>query len=177
MNTLVKSWIARNKWAVMAVGIPALVVAWWAFRPEKLWINQRVNEEAPFAATDDPQPLYTGRLHGKAHPSEGSTSVYKNADGRLSLRLTGFSTSNGPDVHVVLARGDDPSLQQEIVKAQLDSLELGPLKGNQDDQNYDVPASADFQEVQRSCDLLRAFSRCVWCGQAGRVLTPPGAAR
>ena len=146
MNTLVKSWIARNKWAVMAVGIPALVVAWWAFRPEKLWINQRVNEEAPFAASGDPQPLYTGRLQGKAHPTEGRASVYKNASGELSLRLTDFSTSNGPEVHVLLARGDDPSLQHEIVNGQLDGLELGLLKGNEGDQNYNLPASADLKK-------------------------------
>jgi hypothetical protein len=55
-------------------------------------------------------------------------------------------TSNGPDVHVLLARGGDPNLNQEIVKGQLDSVELGPLKGNQGDQNYDVPASVDLQK-------------------------------
>jgi hypothetical protein len=146
VNTLTKPWVIRNKWVVMAVGIPALVAAWWAFRPEKLWINQKVNEAAPFAASNDPQPIYTGRLEGKAHPTEGRASVYKNVDGKLLLRLTNFSTSNGPDVHVVLARGDDQSLQQEIVKSQLDNLELGTLKGNKGDQNYDVPASADLEK-------------------------------
>ena len=67
-------------------------------------------------------------------------------DGSRLLRLTSFSTSNGPDVHVVLARADDPALDQEIVKTGLDYVELGPLKGNQGDQNYDIPASVDLKK-------------------------------
>jgi hypothetical protein len=54
-------------------------------------------------------------------------------------------TSNGPDVHVVLARSDDAKLTQKIVSGPLDSIELGPLKGNQGDQNYDLPAPVDLQ--------------------------------
>ena len=63
-----------------------------------------------------------------------------------SLRLSDFTTSNGPDVHVVLARADDPALDQEILKTDLDHVELGQLKGNQGDQNYDIPASVDLQK-------------------------------
>ena len=32
------------------------------------------------------------------------------------------------------------------MKGQLDSVELGPLKGNQGEQNYDLPASVDLQK-------------------------------
>jgi len=129
---------------VIAVGLPVLVAAWWAFRPEKLWINEKVNEPAPFASTTDPQPLYTGRLEGKAHQTNGRATIYKSSDGKQYLRLTDFTTSKGPDVHVVLARSDDKGLEQEIVKGALDSVELGSLKGNQGDQNYDLPESADL---------------------------------
>ena len=137
--------LSHRKWA-LAVSFPILVAAWWAFRPEKLWINQRVNEPAPFASTSDSQPLYTGRLHGEAHQTSGRATVYKAADGTEYLRLSDFSTSNGPDVHVVLGRSDDANLNQEIVKGPLDNIELGALKGNQGDQNYDVPASADLRQ-------------------------------
>jgi hypothetical protein len=145
---------------VIAVGVPVLVAAWWAFRPEKLWINQKVNEAAPFASTSDPQPLYTGRLEGKAHPTNGRATIYKSPDGQQYLRLTDFMTSNGPDVHVVLARSDDPGLQQEIVKGNLDSVELGSLKGNQGDQNYDLPATTDvtkYGTVVIYCERFHAI--------------------
>ena len=157
MNTHISSWLSRRKWAFIAAGLPIVVAAWWAFRPEKLWINQRVNEAAPFALASDPQPLYTGRLEGKAHQTSGRATIYKDPDGKQYLRLTDFSTSNGPDVHVLLARSDDKSLTQEIVKGQLDSVELGSLKGNQGDQNYDLPSSVDLQEYNAAVIYCERF--------------------
>jgi hypothetical protein len=140
-----------------AVCLPILVAAWWAFRPEKLWINQKVNEAAPFASSTDPQPLYTGRLEGKAHQTSGRATIYKSPDGKRYLRLTDFSTSNGPDVHIVLARSDEANRTQEIVKGQLDSVELGSIKGNQGDQNYDLPASVDLQKYNAAVVYCERF--------------------
>ena len=145
MSTHIGSALFHRKW-ILALSLPVLIAAWWAFRPEKLWINQKVNEAAPFASSSDPQPLYTGRLQGEAHQTTGRATIYKAADGGQYLRLTDFSTSNGPDVHVLLAPSGDENLKQEIVKGQLDSIELGSLKGNQGDQNYSVPSSANLQK-------------------------------
>jgi hypothetical protein len=39
--------------------------------------------------------------------------------------LTDFPTSNGLDVHVVLARAEHTALDQKIVKGNLDYVELG----------------------------------------------------
>jgi len=157
MNTHVGSWVLHRKWILAAVGLPILVAAWWAFRPEKLWINQRVSEPAPFASSTDPQPLYTGRLEGKAHQTSGRATIYRTPDGKQYLRLTDFSTSNGPDVHVVLARSDQANLTQEIVKGQLDSVELGSLKGNEGDQNYDLPVSVDLQKYNAAVIYCERF--------------------
>lgn len=157
MSTHVGSWVLHRKWILATVGLPILVAAWWAFRPEKLWINQKVSEPAPFASSTDPQPLYTGRLEGKAHQTSGRATIYRTPDGKQYLRLTDFSTSNGPDVHVVLARSDQANLTQEIVKGQLDSVELGPLKGNQGDQNYDLPASVDLQKYNSAVIYCERF--------------------
>lgn len=145
MSTHIGSLLLHKKW-ILVVSIPILIATWWAFRPEKLWINQKVSEAAPFASSDDPQPLYTGRLEGKAHPTSGRATIYGGAGGVQYLRLTDFATSNGPDVHVVLARADDKALSQDIVTGQLDDIELGVLKGNQGDQNYYLPASVDLKD-------------------------------
>lgn len=146
MNAQVESWLSRRKWILVVLGLPILAAAWWAFRPEKLWINEKVSEPAPFASNSDPQPLHTGLLKGKAHQTSGRATIYKTSDGKQYLRLTDFTTSNGPDVHVLLGRGDDENLKEEIVKGQLDSVELGSLKGNQGDQNYDLPTSVELQK-------------------------------
>ncbi len=142
---------------LVVIGLPVFIAAWWAFRPEKLWINEKVNEPAPFASTRDPQPLYTGRLQGKAHQTSGRATIYKSSDGKQYLRLTDFTTSNGPDVHVLLAQSDDQGLQQEIVKGNLDSVELGSLKGNQGDQNYDLPATTDLTKYRAAVIYCERF--------------------
>src|SRR5229473_7206809 len=160
MNTHVGSWVLHRKWILAAVGLPILVAAWWAFRPEKLWINERVSEPAPFASSTDPQPLYTGRLEGKVHQTSGRATIYKTSEGKQYLRLSDFTTSNGPDVHVLLARAEDKVLDGEIVKGEFDSVELGTLKGNQGDQNYDLPASVDlnkYQAVAIYCERFHAI--------------------
>jgi hypothetical protein len=146
MNAQLGSWLTKRKWILAAVGVPILIAGWWAFRPEKLWINQKVSESAPFSSSTDPQPLYTGRLEGKAHKTSGRATIYNAPDGKQYLRLTDFETSNGPDVHVVLARSDDKSLTQEVVTGQLDRVDLGSLKRNQGDQDYDLTASVDLQK-------------------------------
>jgi len=62
------------------------------------------------------------------------------------VRLSDFSTSNGPDVHVLLAVSNDPLLKENIVKGTFETVELGPLKGNQGDQSYELPASVDLKK-------------------------------
>jgi len=160
MNTNTGSWLSRNRWILILTGVPALVGAWWAFRPEKLFINEKVNEAAPAALSSEPEALYTGRLEGKAHQTSGRATIYKAADGREYLRLSDFTTSNGPDVHVLLVRAEDKALDGEIVKGQLDNVELGTLKGNQDDQNYDLPGSVNlnkYQAVAIYCERFHAI--------------------
>jgi Electron transfer DM13 len=144
MSEIANSWLSRKKWILAAIGVPILVAAWWVFRPEKLWINVKVNEPAPFSSNADLQPLYTGLLANGAHTTSGRASIYQESDGKRYLRLTDFMTSNGPDVHVLLAQSGDKSLGKDFVKSDLNSIELGLLKANQGDQNYNLPDSADL---------------------------------
>jgi Electron transfer DM13 len=160
MNTNRESWLSRNKWVLILIGVPALVVAWWAFRPEKLFINQKVSEAAPATLSSEPEALFTGKLEGQIHQTSGRATIYRNKDGKEYLRLSDFTTSNGPDVHVVLVRAEDKALEQEIVKGDLEHLELGTLKGNQGDQNYDLPATVDlnqYQAVAIYCERFHAI--------------------
>jgi len=152
--------LSRNRSILVLIGVSVLGGAWWAFRPEKLFINQKVNEAAPTALSSEPEALYTGKLEGRIHQTSGRATVYKGTDGKEYLRLSDFTTSNGPDVHVFLVRAEDQALGGEIVKGELDGVELGALKGNQGDQNYDLPASADlnkYQAVAIYCERFHAI--------------------
>jgi hypothetical protein len=90
--------------------------------------------------------LYTGKFHGKVHATEGRATVYQQADGKLLLRLTGFKTSNGPDVHVILVAAKDASDDANFLKSNTGRVELGKLKGNEGDQNYEIPAGTDLSK-------------------------------
>ena len=148
----------RRRWIWLVVGLPVLIAAWWAFRPERLWINHKVNEAAPFASRSEMQPLAAGQFNGVAHPTSGRAAIYEGPGGVRVLRLTDFTTSNGPDVHVVLARAGDPALGQKIVKGDLDYVEVGMLKGNQGDQNYEIPASVDLKKYNAVVIYCKRFN-------------------
>jgi hypothetical protein len=143
MNSMI-SFIRQHKLFSAVAFLIVVGALWFLFRPEKLFINQRVNEAAPFAAVSDAQPIYTGRLSGKLHETSGRATVYRQPDGTLTLRLSDFHTSKGPDEHVVLATADDPALQSTGPGKALASVEIGALKGNEGDQDYKLPANTDF---------------------------------
>src|SRR5260221_7274368 len=129
MNTNQRSWISRNKWIFAVIALPVLAVAWWEFRPEKLFINEKVSEAAPFAARGEAQPVYTGVLEGKAHPTSGRATIYQSPDGKNYLRLPDFSTSNGQDVHVVLLRAVQKALAESLSTGCVAKVGVGALKG------------------------------------------------
>ena len=101
--------------------------------------------------------LFTGKFHGKVHKTEGRATVYQEADGKPVLRLKGFKTSNGPDVHVVLVAAN--AVDVKSLKSDTERIELGKLKGNEGDQNYGIPAGTDlakFDAVLIYCERFNA---------------------
>ncbi|MGE5743040.1 MAG: DM13 domain-containing protein, partial [Gemmatimonadota bacterium] len=98
----------------------------------------------------------------------GAATIYRLADGRLVLRLTEFATSNGPDVRVYLVAADD--VQDEAAAKLAGFVDLGALKGNIGNQNYDVPAGLDLSRYRAVSIWCRRFS--VNFGAAPLVTTP-----
>lgn len=140
---------------IIALGIIVIIVAWYLFRPEKLFLNQSVNEELQTASTersDSPSLVTEGTFHGVAHETRGTAAIYELPDGKRVLRLTGFETSNGPDVHVFLGAAGDANDNDTVTNAGY--VELGSLKGNIGDQNYEIPTDiklADYHSVTIWC--------------------------
>jgi hypothetical protein len=141
----------------LAIALVVLVVAgagaWYAFRPERLFINQKVNEQFPTAAAASSK-LVSGQFHSGAHETKGTATVFQLADGKKTLRLTNFQTSNGPDVHVYLVAASDAKDNDTVKTAGY--VDLGSLKGNIGDQNYDVPAGVD---------LAKYRAATIWCAR------------
>jgi len=155
-----RRWILVITIAVVAVG------GWAAFRPERLWIDKTVNETLGAADADagmtaaagsmNPVLLSAGTFHDGAHATSGMAAVYNLGQGKRVLRLTEFSTSNGPDVHVYLVAAPDATDNDTVKNAEF--VDLGSIKGNIGDQNYDVPADVDLAKY-------RAVT--IWCRRFG----------
>jgi hypothetical protein len=144
---------------IIGVGVVVLAIGWYAFRPELIFINKTVNEEFPGGAAiasieQGPMAITKGNFKSLAHETKGTASIYQLADGKRTLRLTEFETSNGPDVHVYLTAGEVEK-GGEAIKA-VGFIDLGSMKGNKGDQNYDIPADAD---------LNRYKNVTIWCAR------------
>ncbi|HET6977926.1 MAG TPA: DM13 domain-containing protein [Pyrinomonadaceae bacterium] len=143
----------------LKVTLLALIVAgaagWYAFRPERLFINQKVNEQFPTASATNNQ-LAMGEFHNGAHETKGMATVFQLADGKKTLRLTNFATSNGPDVHVYLVAANDAKDNDAVTTAGF--VDLGSLKGNIGDQNYELPANADLAKYRAVTIWCKRFS-------------------
>ena len=156
----------------VVVAIPILAVAWWLGSP--LFLDTEVNEEFPLSAsaeipddmtaeeveaemekaaeaddvtvTDDmpqetgPTTLSAGEFAGADdfHQGSGTATIYELEDGSRVLRLEDFEVTNGPDLHVFLTPGDG-NMDRYV--------DLGSLKGNIGDQNYEIPAEVDVNEL------------------------------
>ena len=144
-----------KKWIKFAIPVAAVAafVAWYAFRPERLVVNRRVAEALPTAQSGSlPQPLVSGQFYSILHPTAGTATIYQMGDGTRVLRLTSFSTSNGPDVHVYMVAADDAKDVATVQQAGF--VDLGVTKGNVGDQNYTLGSDLDLAKY-------RAVS--IWC--------------
>lgn len=104
--------------------------------------------DAPTEVEDEPMPedapaaVATGDFAGAddAHQGSGTATIYQ-VDGAHVLRLEDFEVTNGPDLHVYLAPVG-PDGQPDIDA----STDLGSLRGNIGNQNYDIPATVDVDQ-------------------------------
>lgn len=172
----------RNLILVVGGLVVALPVGWYLLSP--LFIDRRVQEEFPVVPAEataaseataameqamqepdkimeEPMPegesadveiLAQGEFYNLAHEGHGRATVYQLADGSRVLRFEDFEVLNGPDLHVWLVPVDPVP---DTVGAELPGyVDLGPLKGNIGDQNYELPAEVDLDEHR---------SVVIWC--------------
>jgi hypothetical protein len=135
------------------------------FQPQKLFINQRVDEAIPGATTaqgqgrqaspvDRPETmLSSSNLQSLEHQSSGTVVLIELPTGGRVLRLENLATSNGPDLRVYLSTTPASSDWHGYDR---DYVDLGALRGNLGNQNYALPDSVD---------IARYRSAVIWCRQ------------
>lgn len=110
-----------------------------------------VNEEMTTTVGEGASTAYAGTFVGVndgIHNAEGQAKVIRLSDGSNFLRLEDFRSTNGPDLYVYLSTDKSAS----------DIVNLGRLKGNVGDQNYEIPDGIDLSKYDTALIWCRAFS-------------------
>jgi hypothetical protein len=165
VRRLLRSPVAWIGAGVLLAGAVAGAVA---FQPWRLFTDVTVTEALPPGVVAQASPgqvaaqpsvrvgeLARGTFLSHEHETSGSVVVLQLADGRRVLRLENLNTSDGPDLKVWLAEA--PVVEGRPGWHVFDDagyVDLGALKGNRGDQNYEIPADVD---------LDRLSSVSIWC--------------
>lgn len=161
---------------VVALGVGVLVFGIIWFEPQKLFIEERVDEALPGAATAagnmagansqmsematpadpaEPRIVAEGEFMSLEHESDGRALVVETTDGTRFLRFEDFSTSNGPDLVVYLSA---KPASEDWYGYDEDFVDLGELKGNVGNQNYEIPDGVDLDRYQSAVVWCRRFT-------------------
>ncbi len=138
---------------LMGLALVAAVVGWYAFRPERAFIDRTVAE--PMPQGEMAEVVLRGTFHSNAHDTRGTATVHRLSDGRLVMRFTDFETLNGPDVQIYLVAASDVDDENDVKQG---FVNLGAMKGNIGDQNYDIPAGTDLKRYRAVSVWCRRFS-------------------
>jgi hypothetical protein len=120
-------------------------------------INNTMNENVvtPQGIIDKPQTnvstIMTGSFVGAGdgfHNAQGLAKVIPFKYGQSILRLENFKSTNGPNVHLYLATD----------KVASDFIDLGRLKANNGNQNYDIPVGTDLAKYNLVLIWCKDFS-------------------
>ncbi len=93
-------------------------------------------------AAPQPELLREGQFRGADdfHRGSGTATIFRTPDDKLVLRLTDFMVTNGPALSVLLSSSPAPASSQQLG----DYIDVGALKGNIGNQNYEIPAGTDL---------------------------------
>jgi hypothetical protein len=163
------------RWPVLGAYV-AVAVAAGGYLGSSTFIDDVVDEQVATAApaedatsatdgeaTTDRKPgraaprrnvrLRVGRFEAVRHSAAGTATVIRLAEGGRVLTLTDFDVDNGPDLRVYLVAG--PARSEGEVD---DFLDLGALKGNRGNQQYEIPDRVDVDRYATAVIWCRAFS-------------------
>jgi hypothetical protein len=115
-------------------------------------INSTVNEQADnLIQNKQQQKIITSAFIGAGdgfHNTEGVAKVIPLQDGGIILRLENFRSTNGPNVHVYMSTNKDAT----------DFADLGRLKANNGNQNYNIPIGINVAKYKYVLIWCKDFS-------------------
>lgn len=109
--------------------------------------DKDMQDDMPRSAPD-PMALLSGSWIeiDPVHRAEGSATIWLAGEERV-LRFEDFRVTNGPQLHVLLTKNVPTSIFAGVGESG-DYVDLGPLKGNVGNQNYNIPADVDLTQYR-----------------------------
>ena len=109
----------------------------------------------PMPGQQAPDLLASGEFRDadRFHKGSGTAKLYRIPELGHLLRFEEFQATNGPALHVLLATAARPTNRNDLGEY----LDLGPLKGNVGDQNYQIPADTDLASYGSVVIYCRPF--------------------
>ncbi len=104
--------------------------------------------EAMPASLPAARPVSSGAFRDadSFHKGSGRAGIYTLPEGGHLLRLEDLRVTNGPDLHVFLSAGEDPRSRGAVRDGGF--IDLGSLKGNIGNQNYNIPAGEEISKYR-----------------------------
>jgi hypothetical protein len=131
--------------------VTALVVG--AYLGRSTLMDDEVNERVVRVSGSENELIARGRFEPVAHSATGTATAIRTTGGGSVLTLTNFEVDNGPDLRVYLVAG--PARDESEVE---DFEDLGALKGNKGNQQYELPRGLDLDRYTTVVVWCRAFS-------------------
>lgn len=138
-----------------AIGIGLAIFVLLYFQPQKLFIDDRVNEAMPGDATAAFTEQASGEIVGLAHPGSGRAVIFSRPDGSRFLRLEDLKVDNGPDLFVYLSTTAADAGEDAFPGT---FVNLGKLKGNIGSQNYEIPSGVDLSRYRSVAIYCKRFT-------------------
>ncbi len=197
-----KRWSTIGLGIALVLAIPVLWLAWWlgsplfidkvadedfpltanATIPDNVTREEAESMMATAAKLASPmeEPMTTGmgsstavsltsgffRDEDRVHKGSGKATIYRLEDDSNVLRLEDLNVTNGPDLHVLLMvdpEGGDKSQGY---------IDLGKLKGNIGNQNYEIPADVDPADYHAVMIYCQPFHVIFSTAQLAATATP-----
>lgn len=167
-----RTWIV----VAVLIAVPVIAIGWWLGSPlfldtevneefpmsagaevpddmtqEEVEIEMEKAAEQPATPVEDSMPDDGGPTVTSSgefedfddfHMGSGTATIYELEDGSHVLRLEDFEVTNGPDLHVYLVPDSDPADSDGVTGY----VDLGSLKGNIGDQNYEISGNVDVSQ-------------------------------
>jgi hypothetical protein len=141
---------------IIPIIIAAIIIPLGVYTISPFFIERQIDESFPVSTQTSTetipqqQSLFSGSFVGVmdgVHNAQGNAKIIRVSDIEY-LRLEDFRATNGPDLHVYLATD----------KQATDFVDLGSLKANNGNQNYQIPEGTDLAKYDMVLIWCQPFS-------------------